>query len=815
MYYSAIGLLAVLILLIENYDVLLTRRDAFGQPVWSAYRGFLLAILAYYVTDILWGFLESRKLAGLLFADTTVYFIAMAAGLLFWARYAVAYLDEESAVGRLLVNAGRLLPGAIALLAVVNIFTPVLFTVDADCVYRALPVRYAVLGVQILLLLLISAYAVSLRQRRGAPHGKRYLALALYGLIMALFLFVQLWYPYLPLYTIAYLLGTGLLHTFVINVEREEFQRGLQEASSIAERKETITSLLNNMPGMTFAKDAQTGVYLACNQAFAAYAKKADPDGVVGLTDAELFDPVIAEHMAEDDQMALALDEPYVFYVDATISDGRRREYQTTKRKYTDAAGRLCVLGTCIDVTDNVRIRRESATTKEAYEKARGAGIIFTHIAQALARSYKELYYVNTENEEYIEYRTADDGGTLSETRRGWHFFEQCRVEAETFVYPEDRDAVIRALDRKTLAAALDRNNTFFMTYRLGERSPSYVSMKVTRMRDDDRYIILGIMDIDEEMQQRRAAERMQEEQTAYARVNALTGDYLCIYVVDPVSGHYREFSASSAFERFALAEEGEDFFADSVTQGRSVVFREDLNRFLTSFNKENILDEIGRNGIFTLSYRLLLEGKPTYVQLKAAMVQEKEGARLIVGINDIDAQVRQEEAYAQRLAQARIEASVDALTGVKNRHAFLMAEERLNRQIDQQPGLEFAVVVLDVNDLKKVNDTDGHEAGDQLLRNACEVICETFKRSPVFRIGGDEFTVIVQGNDYACIEELLGRLDAHNRQARRSGGIVIACGMARHETEASMAPVFERADQAMYENKSRLKAEKDEAAGM
>ena len=76
--------------------------------------------------------------------------------------------DEKNAFGRFLLTAGRIIPGAIALLSLVNIFHPILFTVDADCVYRALPVRYGILGVQILLMLLLSAYAASLMKRKDA-----------------------------------------------------------------------------------------------------------------------------------------------------------------------------------------------------------------------------------------------------------------------------------------------------------------------------------------------------------------------------------------------------------------------------------------------------------------------------------------------------------------------------------------------------------------------------------------------------------------------------------------------------------------------
>lgn len=124
MYYSAIGLLAVLILLIENQDVLRNAKGTFEKPAWEVYRKFLLAVLAYYVTDILWGFLESRKLTALLFADTTVYFIAMAVGVLFWVRYTVTYLDGKSEFGMLLVYAGRIVAGMITALAAINIFFP-------------------------------------------------------------------------------------------------------------------------------------------------------------------------------------------------------------------------------------------------------------------------------------------------------------------------------------------------------------------------------------------------------------------------------------------------------------------------------------------------------------------------------------------------------------------------------------------------------------------------------------------------------------------------------------------------------------------
>ncbi|MER2057088.1 MAG: GGDEF domain-containing protein, partial [Clostridia bacterium] len=104
------------------------------------------------------------------------------------------------------------------------------------------------------------------------------------------------------------------------------------------------------------------------------------------------------------------------------------------------------------------------------------------------------------------------------------------------------------------------------------------------------------------------------------------------------------------------------------------------------------------------------------------------------------------------------------------------------------------------------INDTAGHQAGDQYLRDACRIICDTFSHSPVFRIGGDEFVVISQGRDYTCIDKLMDRIHDHNTEAFRTGGVMIAGGIARFGDDACVASVFDRADQSMYENKKALK---------
>ena len=472
----------------------------------------------------------------------------------------------------------------------------------------------------------------------------------------------------------------------------------------------------------------------------------------------------------------------------------------------TEKDGEKIILGV---TNDELEYKRQ---LEKAYKKASSTAVTFTHLAHALARGYTDLYYVNIDTDEYIEFHTDDEHGVLNEVRHRMDFFEGCKREVKLFVHQDDQEKFVNAMNRDFLASTLDRQRVFEMTYRrIKDGRTFYVQMKVSRMEDDKRFVVIAVSDIDELVRKRRAEERIQEERVVYARLHALTGNFIVVYVVDPETNHYREFSATSNYTNgFAQAKEGTDFFNTVREVARTFNHRADVDHFLAAFTKENIMAEVRHSGIFTLGYRLIMDGKPLHVQLKAAMVEEKEGPRLIVGINDIDAQVRQEEENGRRLAEAQAKVNLDALTGVKNKHAYLETEARMDRLIAGHRQSPFAIVMLDVNDLKTVNDTLGHQAGDQYLRDACAVICENFKHSPVFRVGGDEFAVISQGKDHDRIEELVEKVNAHNIEAVRTGGIVVACGFAKFENDEFVAQVFERADHRMYENKNALKSAVD-----
>lgn len=154
-----------------------------------------------------------------------------------------------------------------------------------------------------------------------------------------------------------------------------------------------------------------------------------------------------------------------------------------------------------------------------------------------------------------------------------------------------------------------------------------------------------------------------------------------------------------------------------------------------------------------------------------------------------------------------------DSLTGVRNKSAFDNFVRELQQDVDRRLVKKYAVVMLDVNNLKDINDKYGHDFGNKLLVNACQMICEVFSHSPVFRIGGDEFIVVMQEEDYFNRDTLMFEMNEKMRMAAKSTSawdrVSIAKGLAVYESDMDehVSAVIRRADEAMYSDKKVMKA--------
>ncbi|MBR2802832.1 MAG: response regulator [Erysipelotrichaceae bacterium] len=281
-------------------------------------------------------------------------------------------------------------------------------------------------------------------------------------------------------------------------------------AAKLADLMGSVASLLSNMPAMSFSKDAATGKYLACNQAFAEYAHKKDPEGVIGLTDHDIFDKATADHFVEDDKKALTMDDAYVFFEDVPDAAGNMRYLQTTKLKFHDNDGRLCTLGMCVDVTEmskakaseaEARVKQQELEEKLALHerliKEEKARLQQTQLITALSSDYRSVYYLDLDKDEgvcYQEHSDVDNG-----LKAGQHFayLKEVTSYAERFVTEPYREEFLRFIQPENIREGLKSDRVISYRYLVHRHGiDSYEMIKFAGVRhpeDRDDHLVHSV----------------------------------------------------------------------------------------------------------------------------------------------------------------------------------------------------------------------------------------------------------------------------------------------------------------------------------
>jgi diguanylate cyclase (GGDEF)-like protein len=170
-----------------------------------------------------------------------------------------------------------------------------------------------------------------------------------------------------------------------------------------------------------------------------------------------------------------------------------------------------------------------------------------------------------------------------------------------------------------------------------------------------------------------------------------------------------------------------------------------------------------------------------------------------------------------RQLAENQVEAEVfrrlamfDALTGLYNRR---YAEQRLNAEISrsERRGHPLAIVLLDLNDFKEINDTCGHAAGDLVLKEFAERLNRSIRGSDLaVRWGGDEFMLLLVDCNLSQLQRVLVRLAPFEAELQKKKRLIaFAAGWQEYVKGDTAAKLLERADRSLYVNKQTLKGRK------
>lgn len=204
-----------------------------------------------------------------------------------------------------------------------------------------------------------------------------------------------------------------------------------------------------------------------------------------------------------------------------------------------------------------------------------------------------------------------------------------------------------------------------------------------------------------------------------------------------------------------------------------------------------------GRNEISLLSYRFadLINDLEKYMDNLFSTAKELKDTR-------------------QKAEEMNILANKDSLTGIRNKNAYDREVLRLEFEL-AKGNKKFGIAMIDLNFLKVINDTYGHEHGNSAIKQLCYIVCHVFKHSPVFRVGGDEFVVILEKEDYMnsayLVENFNSRLENilgdETLEPWERVSAAIGYAIFDETLDSSVNDVFSRADKNMYARKKEMKA--------
>lgn len=433
---------------------------------------------------------------------------------------------------------------------------------------------------------------------------------------------------------------------------------------------------------------------------------------------------------------------------------------------------------------------------------------VYNQVASSLAGQYDTLYYIDLETSTYVEISSTDEYKKLNVPATGKDFFAESRRSIRKYVHPEDQDKVIKIHYKDAMVANLEHRNSYSLSYRLVVNDVVKHIRHTEIMAHDRKHLIVCIENIDDEVRASKELKETKQKSITYSQIaESLASQYDMIYYVDSRSGAYKEFATHKLYGELEIQEEGEDFFGDAEQNIDRIIYPEDRQRLKLFLNKDNLISQLDEKKQLTEDYRMTAGKKPQYTRMTVTWSSDR--SHFIICVENREEVVKKEKEHLRALTMANETARRDLLTGTRNRTAYLEYEKELQAKLDDKTCEPFGIIVCDLNDLKLINDTQGHKAGDEYIRNSCRFICRVFSHSPVFRTGGDEFVIFLMDQDYIDRENLSLTFSKQIEENARTGeGAIIAMGMSEYkpDDDKMVEEVFNRADGRMYEDKNHLK---------
>ena len=294
-------------------------------------------------------------------------------------------------------------------------------------------------------------------------------------------------------------------------------------------------------------------------------------------------------------------------------------------------------------------------------------------MAHALSSDFESVYYVDLDTDEYTEFKANDTFADLHMEFNGLNFFDECRKNLKRVVHPDDQDKMLSVMQKEEIVSLLNNTPVYTVDYRLLVKGhQEYYHMKFARPGDDSRRLVIGISNITAQtlfkQSQQQKLQKAHMDRLTYSRIaQALAREFFSIYYVNIDTDAFIEFSSADKYKELQIESNGIDFFESCLHNAPIAVHEDDLNKVLYVLNKENMLKELEENGRISITYRLIISGNSVYVNMTIILMEDSEGENrhIVVGVSNIDTQIRREQEFEEAKAIAR----KDSIAMDENKH--------------------------------------------------------------------------------------------------------------------------------------------------
>ena len=513
--YSVVGFIAIAVHLIINVKVMFFAESNNGRKAGRIYRVLMVAMLAYYITDALWGIFAGLNWIPLLFVDTTVYYVAMSLIIVCFYSYFVEYLGMKDWKGRLFTWSGQGFFALEIIFLIINFFKPGLFFgFDESDAYVAGPVRYIALWVQIAMFALASFVTLYNALKTEGTSRNRHLAISFFSLIMLVAIIFQERYPLLPFYALGCLLGSCVLHVYVVGDEQDEassqlsnYKQAILSDAMIAleanlSRDELYYGVWKDDDGNEVLLKDMVGLDLPCS--YSQYQKACNEKYVKG-NNKDFLENTDTRRLL--DAFEKGITEVTYDYEARTLSDNHawlRRNVAMTRNQDGDVIAYTNVK----DISSVV----EQKMREDAY-------------MHALATEYDSLTIIEVTNEDKLNDKVLIHGRLTNrlaalideETANEVHYSKKLDLMLR-FVHPDDRDQFYKETRREKVLQACNENRTQIVNFRIVKQSGDYVYYQLCFVPLRDAFgklagVVAGMKNVDDEV--RKEMKDRQDLETA------------------------------------------------------------------------------------------------------------------------------------------------------------------------------------------------------------------------------------------------------------------------------------------------------------